>query len=113
MREAISVLLMALPVIKVISGDRNGEVISPAKTHRSDACKKKYPLTRGFDCFSCKVYFYDDRYFYEIQKDRTTQVELTRIVNIKPGSTMVNNRRIWSVSYVENGRENRCSFTRT
>lgn len=113
MREAISVLLMALPVIGLYLVIRNGvRSFRQPKRIVSDAQGKKKISTNPwfFDCFSRKVYFYDERYFYEIQKDRTTQVELARIVNIKPGSTMVNNRRIWSVSYVENGREKQVQF---
>ncbi|MBF4111528.1 hypothetical protein [Enterobacter cloacae] len=113
MREAISVLLMALPVIGLCLVIRNGvRSFRQPKRIVSDAHGKKKISTNPwfFDCFSRKVYFYDERYFYEIQKDRTTQIELARIVNIKPGSTMVNNRRIWSVIYVENGREKQVQF---
>ena len=94
MREAISVLLMALPVIGLYLVIRNGvRSFRQPKRIVSDAQGKKKISTNPwfFDCFSRKVYFYDDRYFYEIQKDRTTQVELARIVNIQRRSSLTIN----------------------
>lgn len=40
----------------------------------------------------------------------TRKIELAAIVKIKPGSTVVNNRRIWSVSYLEGTREKQVQF---
>ncbi|ELY2038282.1 hypothetical protein SL069_004117 [Enterobacter hormaechei] len=59
---------------------------------------------------SGKTYFYDEQYLYEVINSVTRKIELAAIVKIKPGSTVVNNRRIWSVSYLEGTREKQVQF---
>ncbi|MHA0872221.1 hypothetical protein [Enterobacter pasteurii] len=59
---------------------------------------------------SGKTYYYDAQYLYEVIKGDARKIELTAIVKIKPGSIVVNNRRLWSVSYLEGAGEKQVQF---
>ncbi|HAV1395372.1 TPA: hypothetical protein JG837_004746, partial [Enterobacter hormaechei subsp. steigerwaltii] len=59
---------------------------------------------------SGKTYFYDEQYLYEVIKSSTRKIELAAIIKIKPGSIVINNRRIWSVTYLEGTREKQVQF---
>ncbi|HGG8959989.1 TPA: hypothetical protein ACJJYZ_005234, partial [Enterobacter hormaechei subsp. xiangfangensis] len=59
---------------------------------------------------SGKTYFYDEQYLYEVIKSSTRKIELATIIKIKPGSIVINNRRIWSVTYLEGTREKQVQF---
>lgn len=56
------------------------------------------------------LYYYDDEFFYQIKETVKLKVPLAKIVRVKPGYMMVNNRRNWVVTWQSDGAEKQVSF---
>ena len=56
-------------------------------------------------------YFYDSEYLYQVKNGITTaKVPFSDIVQVKPGYTVLNNRRKWSVFYLKDAQKKEFQF---
>lgn len=113
MRESINVLFVVLSFMALIMLIRFfvRRIRHPTRIVADSRGMKKistHPVWFGGS--SGKTYFYDEQYLYEVIKSSTRKIELATIIKIKPGSIVINNRRIWSVSYLEGTREKQVQF---
>lgn len=113
MRESINILFMVLSFAALIMLMRFfvRRIRHPTRIVADGRGMKKistHPFWFGGS--SAKTYFFDEQYLYEARKSGTHKIELAAIVKIKPGSIVVNNRRIWSVSYLEGTGEKQVQF---
>lgn len=99
MRESINVLFVVLSFVALIMLIRFfvRRIRHPTRIVADSRGMKKistHPVWFGGS--SGKTYFYDEQYLYEVIKSSTRKIELATIIKIKPGSIVINNRRIWS-----------------
>ncbi|EOC1287749.1 hypothetical protein ACI09O_001841 [Cronobacter muytjensii] len=57
-----------------------------------------------------EAYFYDSEYLYQVKNGITVKVNFSDILQIKPGFTTLNNRRKWSVIYLNHGQKKEFQF---
>ncbi|WP_075192654.1 hypothetical protein [Cronobacter muytjensii] len=57
-----------------------------------------------------EAYFYDSEYLYQVKNGITAKVHFSDILQIKPGFTTLNNRRKWSVIYLNHGQKKEFQF---
>ncbi|HDX4275932.1 TPA: hypothetical protein ROG56_000513 [Enterobacter hormaechei subsp. steigerwaltii] len=113
MRESINVLFVVLSFVALIMLIRFfvRRIRHPTRIVADSRGMKKistHPVWFGGS--SGKTYFYDEQYLYEVIKSSTRKIELATIIKIKPGWIVINNRRIWSVTYLEGTREKQVQF---
>ncbi len=113
MRESINVLFVVLSFVALIMLIRFfvRRIRHPTRIVADSRGMKKistHPVWFGGS--SGKTYFYDEQYLYEVIKSSTRKIELATIIKIIPGSIVINNRRIWSVTYLEGTREKQVQF---
>ncbi|HBC0018644.1 TPA: hypothetical protein JG864_000160 [Enterobacter hormaechei subsp. steigerwaltii] len=113
MRESINVLFVVLSFVALIMLIRFfvRRIRHPTRIVADSRGMKKistHPVWFGGS--SGKTYFYDEQYLYEVIKSSTRKIELATIIKIKLGSIVINNRRIWSVTYLEGTREKQVQF---
>ncbi|HCM9304749.1 TPA: hypothetical protein N5L62_001230 [Enterobacter hormaechei subsp. steigerwaltii] len=113
MRESINVLFVVLSFVALIMLIRFfvRRIRHPTRIVADSRGMKKistHPVWFGGS--SGKTYFYDEQYLYEVIKSSTRKIELATIIKIKPSSIVINNRRIWSVTYLEGTREKQVQF---
>lgn len=113
MQEAINFLLMILPItvlfilIKLVSRTLR----HPKRIISESNGMKKISTNPSFFKRSANTdYYYDDTFLYEVKNNTTNKIELANITHVKPGFTTVNNRRKWSVIYVNEGSEKQFQF---
>ena len=113
MRESINVLFVVLSFVALIMLIRFfvRRIRHPTRIVADSRGMKKistHPVWFGGS--SGKTYFYDEQYLYEVIKSSTRKIELATIIKIKPGSIVINNRRIWSVTYLEKKKKKQVQF---
>ena len=113
MRESINVLFVVLSFVALIMLIRFfvRRIRHPTRIVADSRGMKKistHPVWFGGS--SGKTYFYDEQYLYEVIKSSTRKIELATIIKIKPGSIVINNRLICSVTYLEGTREKQVQF---
>ncbi|KHN49797.1 hypothetical protein [Pectobacterium fontis] len=82
-------------------------------TNSSDGTMRKISL----DSFLLKKlginnedYYYDSSYLYQVNGEYTQKIPLSDIVKVSSGTTTINNRRMWSVKYRQQGGEKQVQF---
>ncbi|MDV5357524.1 hypothetical protein [Kosakonia sp. SMBL-WEM22] len=116
MKEALIILLGLIPVVLFVTLMRYfyRSLRHPKKiVTESNGLRKISTPPSLFGLFASRtLYYYDEQFFYQIkQKEKVTlKVPLAKIVRVKPGYTMVNNRRSWVVTWQSDGGEKQVSF---
>jgi len=57
-----------------------------------------------------KSYYFDEQNLYEAHKNSRSQIPFSDILESKPGYTVINNRRNWSVIFLAHGVEKQLQF---
>lgn len=55
-------------------------------------------------------YYFDDHYFYEMHEANEKRVPLADIIEVRRESTRVNNRSVWSVTWITQGQKKQARF---
>lgn len=113
MQEAINILGVILPILTLfILIKLFSRTLRQPKRIISDAngMKKISSNPSFFGGSSRAEYYYDDTFLYEIKRNTTHKIELAKIIKVKPGYTTVNNRRKWSVIYLNEEGERQLQF---
>lgn len=113
MQEAIDILLVILPILALFILIKlfTRSLRQPKRIISEDNGMKKISSNPSFFGGSSRAeYYYDDSFLYEIKNNTTHKVELSKIIAVKPGYTTVNNRRKWSVIYLNEGERRQLQF---
>ncbi|WP_312927019.1 hypothetical protein [Pseudescherichia sp.] len=113
MREVINILLVILPVIVLFMLIRffSDMLRHPTRIVAENNGKKKISTNPSYLKKSAYTeYYYDNSYLYEVTDSMTNEIELNKIIKIKPTFTKVNNRRKWSIIYLKAGQEKEVQF---
>lgn len=113
MRETVNFLIIALPIIVlfILVTSFSRIVRHPKRIIPEDNGRKKISSNPSFfGGSSNKNYYFDDDFLYEVDKRTTYEIGLTKITQIKPGYTKVNNRRKWTITYIKEGEKKQVQF---
>lgn len=113
MREIYCALLGTLPIVLffILMKLFFNTLRHPKLTTSEKGKLKKISCNPSiFSKTSYQEYYYDDCHLYEIKDNVTNKIHLSKIIEIRPGYTKINNRRNWSVTYRKNGLERQVKF---
>jgi len=113
MREAINILLTILPitVLFILIKLFTRTLRQPKRIISEENGMKKISSNPSYFGGSSRAeYYYDDSFLYEIKNNTTHKVELSKIIAVKPGYTTINNRRKWTVIYLNKGEQRQLQF---
>lgn len=113
MREAINILLVILPIIVLFMLIRffSGMLRHPMRIVAENNGKRKISINPSYLKKSAYTeYYYDNSHLYEVTDSVTNEIELNKIIKVKPTLTKVNNRRKWSIIYLNAGQEKEVQF---
>ncbi|EPG2865891.1 hypothetical protein QDZ74_002508 [Pluralibacter gergoviae] len=113
MREMLNILLTVLPLILLLISieclRRNMRYPRRIVTEKN-GMKKISSNPSFFKRAVHEEYYYDGDFLYEIKNGVTYTIPLSTIIQIKPTSIKVNNRRKWSVLYLQAGIKREVEF---
>ncbi|WAH52846.1 hypothetical protein LMA04_01950 [Pseudescherichia vulneris] len=113
MQEAINVLLTILPIVALFTLITlfTRTLRQPKRIISDENGMKKISSNPSYFGGSSRAeYYYDDTFLYEIKNNITHKIELSKITQVKPGYTTINNRRKWSVIYLTERGESQMQF---